>query len=206
MNIAICDDDVAITRSIRAFLSRFQDKFPDLYIEEFNSGENLLAAFKEGIIFEIIFLDIQMSKVNGIQSAIKIKEKYKNVLIIFLTGYSNYVKEAFRLRAFQYLLKPVKKEEVIKEFERALEQYKINHIKYELKMNDRITYLEIHDIQYMEVRNHIIIINTVSEKYMIRGKLQNEEVKLKSCDFIRCHQGFLVNMMWIKSIGEGQII
>lgn len=206
MKTAICDDNETVVQSVRNALLKLMDDYPLISIEEFFSGESLLKAYKQGNTYDILFLDIQMDKLNGIQTARIIKELQENVLIIFLTGYTNYVKEAFRLQAFQYLTKPVKQDEVIKEFNRAIEQYKKNHYKYRLIYNNCISYLEIHNIQYLEVSNHIITVYVDNNKYIIKGRLQDEENKLKKFDFIRCHQGYLVNIAWIQLIDTQGII
>ena len=122
MKIAICDDNEVIVHNVKSALSECKYISSQTSIEEFYSGENLMEAYKSGKTFNIVFLDIQMNQMNGIETAKKIKYLQKDVILIFLTGHNNYVNEAFRVQAFQYLMKPVKREEILKEFKRALEQ------------------------------------------------------------------------------------
>ena len=66
--------------------------------------------------------------------------------------------------------------------------------------------MEIQNILYLDVRNHIITLHTEKEEYRFKGKLQEEEIKLEVYDFVRCHQGYLVNMAWIQAMEEDDII
>ena len=206
MKIAICDDNKMIVNSVKNALLECNYINFQMIIEEFFSGEDLLEAYKIGKGFDLIFLDIKMDQISGIETAEKIKFLQKDVIIIFLTGYNNYVKDAFRVQAFQYLTKPVKPEEIIKEFKRAVEQYKRNHTNYRIENNERVISLEIQSILFLEVRNHIITIHTENDEHRFCGKLQEEETKLVKYDFIRCHQGFIVNMAWIQIIEKDSIL
>lgn len=206
IKIAICDDEEIMRTTIREYIEELISKYPDMLIHEYTSGEELVEAYKENHSYDILFLDIQMKEMDGVQTALSIKKIQNDILVIFLTSYSGYVKEAFQLKAFQYLLKPVQKKDLIIEFERAVKQYSINHYKYIYKFNHLVTSIDIKDIIYIEVQNHDIMIYTPTERYIKKGKLKEEEEKLKMFHFSRCHQGYLVNMKWIKMIEKDEIV
>lgn len=206
MKIAICDDNKAVVNSVRNALMQCKESVSQINIDEFYSGESLLDYYSRGGKYDLIFLDIQMEEIDGINTAFKLKKIQKDVMLIFLTGHSIYVKEAFSVQAFQYLTKPVKQEEIIKEFKRAVEHYKVNHTRYKIEDKHSTVYVEINNIIYMEVRNHMISIYTDKGEYIMKGKLKDEEDRLKKYDFIRCHQGYLVNMDWIQAINEDNIL
>lgn len=205
MRIAICDDNKAIIDSVRKALMQCINNNSNYKIDEFYSGESLLNYYNKGGRYDLIFLDIQMEEINGINTAFNLKRLHKDVMLIFLTGHSIYVREAFTVQAFQYLTKPVNQEEIIKEFRRAVEHYKLNHTKYKIEDKRNTVYIEISNIIYMEVRNHMITIYTEKGEYIVKGKLKDEENKLSKYDFVRCHQGYLVNMQWIHAIYEDNI-
>lgn len=205
MRIAICDDNKAMINSVKNALLQCKDYVSQIIIDEYYSGESLLNYYNRGGKYDLVFLDIQMEEINGINTAFKLKKLQKDVILIFLTGHTIYVKEAFTVQAFQYLTKPVKQEEIIKEFKRAVEYYKVNHTKYKIEDKHSTVYVEISNIIYMEVRNHNITIYTDKGEYIVKGKLKDEENKLSKYDFIRCHQGYLVNMQWIHAINEDSI-
>lgn len=205
MKIAICDDNKAVIDSVKDALMKCKDYVSNLKIDEFYSGESLLDCYSKGKRYDLIFLDIHMEEINGINTAFKLKRIQKDLILIFLTGHTTYVREAFTVQAFQYLTKPARQEEIIKEFKRAVEYYKLTHTKYKIDDKRRTVYVEISNIIYMEVRNHMITIYTDKGDYIVKGKLRDEENKLKKFDFVRCHQGYLVNMSWIHAINEDSI-
>lgn len=203
MKIAICDDNKSVIASVKNAL--MSCNISNVKIDEFYSGESLLEYYKKGGRYDLLFLDIHMEMIDGINTAFTLKKLQKDLILIFLTGHTIYVKEAFTVQAFQYLTKPVKQEEIIKEFKRAVGYYKLNHTRYKIEDKKSTVYVEISNIIYMEVRNHNITIYTDKGEYIVKGRLKDEEVKLKKYGFVRCHQGYLVNMQWIHAINEDSI-
>lgn len=205
MRIAICDDNKSIIDSVKSALMQCKEYISQIKIDEFYSGESLLEYYKNGGRYDLLFLDIHMKEIDGINTAFKLKKMQSDLILIFLTGHTIYVKEAFIVQAFQYLTKPVKQDEIIKEFKRAVQHYKLNHTKYKIEDKRSTVFVEISNIIYMEVRNHNITIYTNMGDYIVKGRLKDEENKLKKYDFVRCHQGYLVNMQWIQAINEDGI-
>ena len=117
MRIAVCDDD----RAIREELSRLiQKQVPEVDIVEYQSGEELINAKGN---FDIYFLDIEMGKVSGMDIARRIREQEESgrqrSIIIFVTGYREYMEAAFDVYAFHYLIKPIDVEKFSEVFSRA---------------------------------------------------------------------------------------
>lgn len=117
MRIAVCDDD----RAIREELSRLiQKQVAEVDIVEYQSGEELINA---KVNFDIYFLDIEMGKVSGMDIARHIREQEENgrqrSMIIFVTGYREYMEAAFDVNAFHYLIKPIDVEKFSEVFSRA---------------------------------------------------------------------------------------
>ncbi len=101
MDIAVVDDEKAIRQQIYSFIKK---KKPDFRVSVFASGEELLA---DGRRFDIIFLDIQMDGIGGIEAARTLRKQDEDVILIFITGMKEYVFEAFDVSAFHYLIKPI---------------------------------------------------------------------------------------------------
>lgn len=104
MIIAICDDEELIREQVKNLVVKQQ---PDAYVNLYGTGEELLA---ENRNFDMVFLDIQMDGMNGIEAARKLRERNAQTIVIFITGMREYVFEAFDVHAFQYLLKPIMEE------------------------------------------------------------------------------------------------
>lgn len=108
LNIAICDDDIQTTGQIERLIQKIAKRnFVDTDIEVFWNGESLVNTVAAGDSFDIIYLDIEMDKEDGISAAKRIRIYDKNVLIIYVTSHENHMKESFVVRPFQFLVKPV---------------------------------------------------------------------------------------------------
>lgn len=120
MTIAICDDEKFFRETIINYLLTFQIEANDISVFEFENGENLISAYKKGKKFDIVFLDIEMDGITGIEVGKQIREFEKNVIFIFTTSHTEYISDAFRLNAFQFLVKPINQEDFNNEMKRAI--------------------------------------------------------------------------------------
>ena len=116
MNIAVVDDEEVIREQINGFIKK---RNPDFNTSDFATGEELLAADTE---FDIIFLDIQMEGMGGIEAAKTIRQSNADRVIIFITGIKEHVFEAFDVSAFHYLLKPIAEQKFMEVLDRAIEE------------------------------------------------------------------------------------
>ncbi len=205
MRIAVCDDEKVCRDRISGFLKPYQENYPQITVNEFCSGEELIHAYENGEFFDILFLDIQMEAIDGIGTAQKIRETDKNAIIIFITSYVAFVSQTFRAGAFQFLVKPVEQAEFNRDFERAIESYKKSHYKYSLRSKEGTTSIEINGIYYIEIYRKHLFVFAENCKYECVGTLAEEEKKLKGYNFVLCHKSFLVNMRYIRLIGTDSI-
>ena len=113
MEVAIVDDEKVIREQIKKLTVKYE---PDCNVIAYETGEELLA---EGKKADIVFLDIQMEGMNGIDTARTLREKQEDMVVIFITGVKEYVFEAFDVSAFYYLLKPIEEKKFSEIFERA---------------------------------------------------------------------------------------
>lgn len=104
MKIAICDDEKEIRESLRNILEEYRE--PLEQIDLYAGGEEFLECGKS---YDLLFLDIDMKGINGIETARKIRLKDKKIKIVYVTAYKEYASQAFSVHAFGYLLKPIKK-------------------------------------------------------------------------------------------------
>ena len=195
MDIAVVDDEKVIREHIREMI---ENQKPDCNVACFSSGEELLTAAKP---FEIIFLDIQMDGMNGIEAAKEVREKNAGTILIFITGIKEYVFEALDIYAFHYLLKPVTEQKFTEVFEQALREAGLRKMrrKKHLFINTRnkgIT-IDADNILYIESVSRKVEIHTMQEVIEAYGALGELERQLGG-SFYRCHRGYLVNMAHIR--------
>ena len=209
LNIAVCDDDIQATGRMERMIQEIaKQNFVDIDIDVFWSGENLVDPVVEGICYDIIYLDIEMDKEDGISAAKRIRTYDKNVLIIYVTSHENYMKESFEVRPFQFLVKPVSGKQMETCFKVAYED--INSGDFYFRYNfQRINYkVPIRDILYFKSNKRKVFIVTEKENSELYGKLNEIEGSLKSSkvSFLRVHQSFLVNYNHIKGLAYNLVI
>ena len=106
LNIAICDDDIQTTGRMDMLLQEIAKRnFMDVEIEVFWNGESLADAVAQGTYFDMIYLDIEMDKEDGISAAKRIRTYDKNALIIYVTSHENHMQESFEVRPFRFIRK-----------------------------------------------------------------------------------------------------
>lgn len=201
MKIAVCEDNTAQLDAICGYIKSYCKR--NCYmndIHRFESGEALLAAFSPGE-FQIIFLDIYLDGMSGVDAARKIRETDPNCILVFLTGSSEHALEAFSVKAVTYVNKPLKKENV----EEALDM--CGRV---LNKNARIIrvpagYGEALDIplttiRYVEVSGKEAQFHIGGETVTARMPLDKIEDKLDGSPFLRCHRSFIVNMNYVDTV------
>ena len=205
MKIAVCDDSREICMKITELI-RERDKNSEISL--FSDGEALIASGED---FDIIFLDIEMKKLTGIETAEKLRSleegKDGKTAIIFITAFREYMEQAFDVGAFNYITKPIDEERffrifeaVSKEVDSALEN---KFIMVKCQGIQRRFFL--HDISYIESSNKKVILNTKQGKFEVYGKLSEFEELLKE-SFFRPHRCYLVNMENISAYDYEEIV
>ncbi|AFS78960.1 sensory transduction protein LytT [Gottschalkia acidurici 9a] len=206
MKVALCDDDKIFRDKIKNHLNTYIEEYPEIEMFEFCCGEDLLNSYNAEHKYDILLLDVELININGLDTAEEIRKLDKNVIIIFISSYTQYVFNVFSLNAFNYLVKPFTLEEFNEVLNKAIKQHRVNYFKYSVKNNESIINLEIKDILYIEGYRRHIKVFTEDNIYESVGKLKDQEKILKSYNFVTCHQGFLVNMAYIKEISKSDII
>lgn len=200
MHIAIVDDERIICEQIKDFIQR---DHRDCQIDIYLSGRALLEVKKQ---FDLVFLDIQMEGMNGMDTARAIRELQPDMVLIFVTGSKEYVFEAFDVSAFHYLLKPLEETKFMEVLKRAIGESRKCRAEKQKRLFIRTKNLTIDqkDILYIESRGKKVDIHTRKETFSIYGAMSELETQLGE-SFYRCHRGYLVNMAYITEYGADSI-
>ena len=194
MDIAVVDDEKAIREHICGLV---EERQPESRIEAYATGEELLTSGKR---FDIVFLDIQMEGMNGIEAARSLREKNANLgvedtVLVFITGIKDYVFDAFDLYAFQYLLKPIDERKFAEVLERAVREAAKKKERRVLFIKSRNLTLDQSEILYIESRAKKVEIHTkgAAQAIEIYAAMDELEGQLGE-NFYRCHRAYIVNM------------
>lgn len=194
--IAICDDEIQMRRFISAAI---ESTGMICTVEEFSNGAELLQRYQE---YDILFLDIDMPKVNGIEAAEKIRRKDRKVKIIYVTGYQDYMQRSFAVHPFSFLVKPVTKEMIIKQLREALLYSREGEKAPILRLEtlEGMEEIAVPDIYYLEYQNRKLRLVMRNGECMIRGKISVFSEKLIPYGFASPHKSFVVNLYHVKAI------
>ena len=196
MIFAICDDSMKEIALIRHFLS---EHFHECIIEEFSNGGSLVKYLKSNIP-DIVFLDIEMPGINGLETAKAIRESRLDIGIIFITGHSSYALKAFEVYAYDYILKPVSRERLIGSVNRILKERVESEKFICIKNQGTMFRVNQNDILFVEKNYNRCIIHTARFEYSMRAMLKYFSERLDSGLFIKTHSGFIVNKTKIASL------
>lgn len=199
MKIAICDDEPIFLKRIYHYL--WQQ--PDCAVECFLSPAALLERYKAGERFDVLFLDIVMSPINGIELAKGIREYDRSVILVFFTAHLEYAPSGYEVDAFRYLLKPVAKEDML----RVLRDIhtKLAAATLLVKTPECELLLHVQDLQYLEADNKNSILFYKDDFITLRRGLNELEQLLPSSFFFRIHRKYIVNLTCVREFDEANV-
>lgn len=206
MKVAIIEDNQEVLDYYLKYINRYQ-KEEKVKIELFTyeNGADLLKDYNKD--FHVIFLDIGLPIMNGLEVANKIREVDESVLIVFVTNLPQYAIEGYKVNALDFLLKPVTYSDFqieMKKIERNLKLKKKNYLVLNLK--GIVHKIPFSSIIYVEIIHHDIVIHTDSNDYKFRGSLKSIEENLDQQLFSRCNNCYLVNLNYVESIDKNMVI
>lgn len=211
MRIAICDDTELDLKNLENLISLYSKQFNvPITIEAFSDPRVLLnhiQYFKQDE-FDLYFLDIIMGE-NGIDVASTIRKTNPDVPIVFTTSSKEYAVDAFKVRAYDYILKPISKTELFECLNKLNQTIKtaLKNV-FNIKIED-LSYvtINVNDISFIEQKDRRIVYHMTNNKTYtttsIRGKFAEEiPFKFEMYNFINCHHSFVVNMNQIVSVDD----
>lgn len=202
IHIAICDDEKIILDHIKQFVSNyFCRKNIEKRISLFSSGAELLQSGEEP---DILFLDIQMGQMDGMETARKMRSQGYRGEIIFITILKEMVFDSFEVRAFDYLLKPLQEKEFEHTMERLLSTLKrAEEGKLLIQRGNEDYIVSFDEIRYCEVIDRKIYLYLDSGEIMDYYDRMNHLTKKLDARFYRCHRSYLINLRYLESYQNG---
>lgn len=209
LSIAICDDEKNICDYLEKRTRECLAKYDmEAHISIFSDGSALLKYCRQNpTSFDIIFLDIKMRTINGVECAKGLRDEGVNSLIVFVTSSAEYVFSGYEARAFRYILKTDLENAFDHIFGECLGELK-KHITdfYTIETPSLAKRIPLDEIIYFESKLRLVKLHTKNEEISFYDKLDHIEKELGKKDFLRIHQSFLVNATKIKSLTKEEIV
>lgn len=200
LRIAVVEDD-APTREKLCTLIRDHavSKGKDLAVTPLEDGSSLLGGALSG--YDIIFLDIMLPGLTGMEVAERIRAGDPDVVLVFVTNAAQYAIKGYAVGALDFVLKPVNPYEFLVKLERALERAAQRRQRpITLQTADGVQVLSSRDILYVETRDRKLFYHTTRGCFAVRSSMQSAEALLGSLRFVRCNQCYLVNLRHVQSV------
>lgn len=207
IRIAIVDDEEIFLNSINFKIKELMqknEKETEIYI--FTDGKSMLEQ-NEKTAFDIIFLDIDMPEITGIDISRQIRDKHSDIEIIFVSSKEEMVYESIKYTPFRFIRKNRFENEIQEAIETYLKKRKRNAFSYIFSTENGKKPVAIIDIMYIEVKSHKLYVYFEDSKsnFTANGNMKDIENILSQYGFIRIHQGFLVNYRFINLIRQKEV-
>lgn len=200
MRILLCDDDKLFLESLKERLKEIFVKYgSSCRISEWESGTALLKEVDFNQV-DILFLDIDMPEISGIQVAEKVKRWNPDINLVFLTNREDLVFKAIQFQPYRFIRKEKLAEELEETVHRLIIKIADETLLYQFARGGNAVKVPIREIIYLESQGHNIQIHCRNQMHTIRGKLSEYDERLEKYGFIRIHSGFLVNIRYIYTI------
>jgi len=204
-HIAICDDESsARARLAEMALAWAAARGVAMHIDDFPSAEAFAFHYAEEKDFDILLLDIELGGMNGVELAKTVRAENREVQIVFVTGYMDYIADGYDVEALHYLLKPTTADKLYAVLDRAAEKLQRNSRTLMLRMPQESVRVPLGEIHYLEVRRNYVTVHA-RESYTVKGTL-NEMALALDDTFLRVGRSFLVNLRSIRQITKTEAL
>ena len=204
LRLAICDDEPYYLEKIKALLEKYLDARRIPYeISLFPSGKAFLEEGENRVKYDVVFLDINMEEVDGIQTAMEIRAFHSDTYIVLVTAFISYALEGYKVNAVRYILKDALETGVAECMEAILEKMRLARVRFSFLEGEKNLYTD--NLLYVESRRHKTLFSYMEAgpvTYQLYDKLDAVEERLQGYGFLRIHKSYLVNMRHIRRISN----
>lgn len=204
-NIAVVEDKDSSAERLISFIDKYAEETgQEFNVTRYHSGNELLENYRAS--FAVIFMDIQMPGMNGMDAAFELRKLDKTVSLIFITRMVQYAQKGYEVDAVSFLVKPVTYYDFSMKFQKALDIYLMNEEKgIMITLAGGMRRISTDKLMYVEIIKHRLYYHLVDDVIEMTGVLANVEAELKKYGFLRCNKCYLVNPKFIVSVKNSEV-
>lgn len=204
--IAICDDDALDIHSLEQHLAKLSEYDLGAKILTYQDPTELVEDIRRGYRFNLIFMDMLMKPINGIDASMKIRQYDQAVPLIIVTATSEFAVDGYKVEALRYLIKPIKEEELLKVVVPILQKNKfLNQQFFTYQGAEGLTRLPVGDIYYFQSDLRDIKVVSTEDASIFTGKISEIAESMEKFDFVRTHKSYVVNLHKIETLNAQEL-
>ena len=201
IRIALVEDEAEVRAQLQGYVQRHTRQYgTEFAVTEFADGMELLDDYRP--VYDILFLDVEMKHLDGMETARRVRELDKDVIIVFITNMAQYAIGGYAVGALDYVLKPVNYYQFCTKLSRAVqrvERRRGGQVVLQLA-GGGMQVLSTNDIYDLETRDRLLWYHTAKGEFSVRASLASAEKQLAQYHFSRCNQCYLVNLKYVKAV------
>lgn len=218
MRIAVCDDNVEICRQLAVWIEAYAERESlDVEISTYYHADDLLEQLENKQWYDVIFLDIEFPDREGnglfdkrgieLGKYLRKSVECNQVIIDFISGRHEYSMQLFDLQPINFRVKPVKREQIEQDMEKACRILKEKKVALRYEQGNVMKGVLLKNVLYVEAYDKSITIYTrEGEEIIFRGTLDKIEQDYKEYHLCRCHRSYIVNLRYVSSYKNHQVI
>ena len=200
IRIAIIEDEAPHAETLDKYIKRYSKQAnEDIHVDIFMNGFDFLEKISE--LYDIVFMDVSMPNMNGIECSKKYREHHGEAVIIFVTNYAKYAVNGYEVEAMDYILKPFDYFKAENRLKKAIQIVRSKETKQIFLKNDtEAIVIKTDTIKYLEVSGHSLTFHLKDRKFTIRGQISTYEKELEGCHFFRANKFYLINLKHVTGV------
>lgn len=201
INVAIVEDTPSEYQVLESYLNSIANNKHSFNISAYTSAEDFLKEFRRGR-FQLIFLDIQLPKMDGLSCARRLRNSDEDVVVVFITSMAQFAINGYEVNAKDYIVKPLLYDQFLRKMKRILPMVRQNTANF-ISINnssENPEVISVDDLMFVEVFGHKLIYHCKKGDFEANGTISEAEEKLKPFKFLRCNRHTVVNPRYIEHV------
>lgn len=203
---AIVEDAPEQRAQLRDYVEQFFAQHGEpVQVLEYEDGLAVVEGYPEGL--QLLLLDIDMPRMNGLDAAQAVRERDESVLIIFITNMVQYALRGYAVDAMDFMIKPVTAYSCRPTFERVLKRLRQHRgQRIEVKCHKNTVVVNLNDLEYAETAGRGLLLHLKSGPLTVSESIQSFETRTQGMGLFRCHTSFLVNIAFVDRLDKADAL